>query len=142
MGLFEKIFTKSKKDSQTPAASSQETPAAPVEHNYVLAANYKGFKKMPMEVNFYPECAKNNLLFKDKDVNGHPFLFRDGGGDKIAAYLDEILIGYVTDQSCISSIRSGSVEKVHINFETTTVLKNGKSEDRFRAHLIVKYQDI
>lgn len=137
MALFD--FLK-KKDSE-PAAYEVK------EYTYTLAKHFRGFKKMPMEVHFYPECRENNKLFIGVDVAGLPATFRDVDPDHTELWLCDKKIGVIEDKKSLSAIRDGLISDIYLKFEEDQMVtlddKGNKkvTEVRPRFHLLVKYKD-
>lgn len=137
MALFD--FLKKK----VPAPAAYEVK----EYSYTLAKHFKGFKKMPMEVHFYPECRENNELFIGVDVAGSSATFRDVDPDHIELWLQDKKIGVIEDKKSLAAIRDGLITDIYLKFEEDQMVTlddagNKKvTEVRHRFHLLVKYRD-
>ena len=123
MGLFD-VFKK-----QTTAPQAKE-------YTYTTAKHFKGFHKFPMVVYGDKEAMSNQEKFRGRDVTGLPIVFRDYG-DGAAVILDGLKIGTLYREQ-LQALRSGAITDVYVKFEEETIIGKNETEQRFRAHLIVK----
>lgn len=108
------------------------------EYSYTTAKNFRGFHRFIITTHGNPEVEKNNAAFKDKDVIGHPLVFRDESENAITIWLDGLKIGVVYDEDEIKVIRSSKITDVFVKFEEETVIGKSHTEKRVKAQLFVK----
>lgn len=109
------------------------------EYSFTVAKSFRGFKSFPMEVYLDQEARDNNYLFRSVNVVGMPLVFKDVSPDRIDVILNNLKIGYISEDKCLKALRGNQISDFGIKFEEDHIFDAEKSEYRYRAHLFAKY---
>lgn len=114
-------------------------------YHFTLAQSFRGFKKMPMEVYFDKELAKNSEHFRDVKVIGLDITFTETywkGEPALEVVLDDVIIGYITQPDKIKEFQDNLIKAVYVKFEDYSVQHSPQNiENRFRGFLYTLYDE-
>lgn len=113
------------------------------EYTFTLSKSFKGFKRFNIVQHGIDGAEENCRYLSQNGIKDNQIIFQENisknGQPYVCVIVDNKLIGAIFDAEQINSLRSGSISAAHVHFETESVVSSGKTEERDRVRVFVRY---
>lgn len=123
---------------------SETAPKSEKTYEFPFSQSFRGFKRFPIIVYGDKESEENNEKLYKNDFASSIFKFVCSNFEtqrKAVLFIDDNKIGTVFDETQVSSIENGLIEKIHVEPKEQEVVDSDGTQIVHRLTVLVKYKD-